>query len=438
MRIGLFGVAFAISWVALSLFSPVAPAVPAFARKTGLACSACHEVWPRLNQFGQLFRDRGYRLLSERDAPVEQNPAYWPIAARTTVGYQWLHQNLVPTDNGPVTTNQGTFGFAGLDLFAVGTLGDRLSFLVTYTPGLASSGFQLAGDAGESDLEAAWAGFNDLFGTPFLNLRVGKHALDLPVDEHRAITLSQGYQVYHFHPAGSTVSWAPGDNQAGLELYGHSELSRVRYSVSFVNERDSQVFSNALVSNPVVWAHLTGERLFGSGLLASIKGGVFGSLGFHPVSVSTFAGAPVAGTAYGVKEHFRYGAEAHLQLLSLANPLTLTGVIWGGSEDRELIANATQDAHFIGGFVEGVYTLSPRFSLVGRFERIVNTQRGDPSAPQGEGNTTAITGAVRHTFELTSRTEAAVQLELGSASIEAADGSTPNTLTGLLAVDFAL
>src|ERR1700694_4466752 len=97
------------AFFAMGLFSPVAPAVPAFARKTGLACSACHEVWPRLNDFGQLFRDRGYRLKRDRDAPVEQDPTYWPIAMRTTAGYQWLRQALVQTDAGPVTTTTGSF-----------------------------------------------------------------------------------------------------------------------------------------------------------------------------------------------------------------------------------------------------------------------------------------------------------------------------------------
>src|SRR5207302_6500794 len=87
----------------------LAAAVPAFARKTGLACSACHEVWPRLNEFGQLFRDRGYRLGRDRDTPVEQDGSYWPLAMRTTVGYQWLRQTLVPTDGGPVDTQTGTF-----------------------------------------------------------------------------------------------------------------------------------------------------------------------------------------------------------------------------------------------------------------------------------------------------------------------------------------
>ena len=30
-------------------------AIPAFARKYGLPCSACHTAWPELNNFGQIF-----------------------------------------------------------------------------------------------------------------------------------------------------------------------------------------------------------------------------------------------------------------------------------------------------------------------------------------------------------------------------------------------
>ncbi|HZR10751.1 MAG TPA: hypothetical protein VFA79_19345, partial [Myxococcales bacterium] len=144
---------FCLAFFGMGLFSPVSHAVPAFARKTGLACSACHEVWPRLNDFGQLFRDRGYRLERDRDAPVEQDGSYWPIAMRTTVGYQWLKNTLVPTDQGVVDTQTGTFGFTGLDVFAAGTLGKHLSFLIVLTPGLASSGFQLDPSAQDGDLE---------------------------------------------------------------------------------------------------------------------------------------------------------------------------------------------------------------------------------------------------------------------------------------------
>ena len=37
-----------------------AHAVPSFARQTGLACSACHTVFPELNAFGRAFKLHGY------------------------------------------------------------------------------------------------------------------------------------------------------------------------------------------------------------------------------------------------------------------------------------------------------------------------------------------------------------------------------------------
>ena len=80
-----------------------AQALPAFARKYGVACSTCHEVWPKLNDFGQLFRDNGYRMKRDRDEPVQQPFAYWPIAMRATVGYQYTVQTQVPAENGGTT-----------------------------------------------------------------------------------------------------------------------------------------------------------------------------------------------------------------------------------------------------------------------------------------------------------------------------------------------
>src|SRR5271155_5185346 len=65
-------------------FSQPAHALPAFARKFGLRCSACHESWPMLNYFGQKFKDNGYQLMNDRDAPIWQNPGYWPVVFRIT------------------------------------------------------------------------------------------------------------------------------------------------------------------------------------------------------------------------------------------------------------------------------------------------------------------------------------------------------------------
>src|ERR1700676_4680560 len=64
---------------------------PAFARKYGLPCSACHEAWPMLNNFGQTFKDNGYQLGNDRDAPNYQQPAYLPIMFRVTP--QWHRES---------------------------------------------------------------------------------------------------------------------------------------------------------------------------------------------------------------------------------------------------------------------------------------------------------------------------------------------------------
>ena len=57
---------------ALPLPSGNVRAIPAFARKYGLPCSACHTAWPELNNFGQVFRDNGYQLMNDRDSPIWQ------------------------------------------------------------------------------------------------------------------------------------------------------------------------------------------------------------------------------------------------------------------------------------------------------------------------------------------------------------------------------
>jgi len=424
--------------VLIWLASGAARAVPAFARKTGIACSACHEVWPRLNEFGQAYRDRGYRLGRERDAPIQQSQFFWPMAMRTTVGYQWLRQTLVQTDAGPTTTQTGTLGFSGLDVFVAGNLAEKVSFLVTLNPPLASAGFLRAPQDG--NLESAFVGLHDLFGSSWANLRVGKHALDLPIDEHRTITLTQGYNVYHFHLQNSASTFEPGNNQVGVEWYGHSELSRVRYSVSMLNTNGAPL-SNNLLSAPAVWAHLQGTVWLEGDLLAAVKGGLFGGVSWNPTSTLSLtpsggSPAPVVGTAARLRTARRYGAEAHLVLFSTVRPLTATGVIYLGSEDRDLLQGATRDATFAGGLAELVYTPSVRWSFIGRWERIRTTDPGADGVPLDVGNLTAVTAAVRHTFELTSRTEVAVHAELSRVQVQGA-GNLPQTTTGLLGLDFA-
>ena len=431
-----------VAAAALAVLVPgTAGAIPAFARKYNVACSTCHEAWPKLNDFGQLFRDNGYRMNRGKDNPTEQPGAYWPIAFRTTVGYQYAEQEGVPVDQPPgtTTTKTGTFGFAGLDILTAGALGEQISWLLVYTPALGSAGFGTA--PADGDLESAFIGFHRIFGTPFLNVRVGKAAPDLPVDEHRILTLTTGYNIYHFHPQGSAVTFEPGENQAGVEIYGHSELDALRYSVTMATENDD-IFSKNWISSPVVWGRISGLVHLNNSILPEVKGGIFGSAGWHPVQALTTTDpttntvTPVPGTAYSNQGYQKYGADLHLLFFSNVNPLDITGVVMFGNEDQALITNGVRSAQWIGGFVEVNWVPTFNWAIIGRWEHIATTQAGTDSTPQDEGDLTALTVAVRYTIEFSNRAAVTLHLE-GSQTTTTVSGMTPKGTAVLAGFDFA-
>src|SRR6202162_6310717 len=107
-------------------------ALPAFARKYGLRCSACHEAWPMLNYFGQKFKDNGYQLMNDRDAPIWQNNGYWPVTIRITPSWHRESTDKVAADKAATGQQQITahgFDVGGLDILSGGTLDTNISFL---------------------------------------------------------------------------------------------------------------------------------------------------------------------------------------------------------------------------------------------------------------------------------------------------------------------
>src|SRR5690242_12251433 len=122
----------------LASFTPSAQALPAFARKYGLRCSACHEAWPMLNYFGQKFKDNGYQLMNDRDAPIWQNPSYWPITLRITPFWHRESTNKIAVDSPTGVPNAASirgltnsgFDYSGLDILTGGTLDKNISFLL--------------------------------------------------------------------------------------------------------------------------------------------------------------------------------------------------------------------------------------------------------------------------------------------------------------------
>src|SRR5271165_7388824 len=195
-----------------------ANALPAFARKYGLRCSACHESWPMLNYFGQKFKDNGYQLMNDRDASIWQNPGYWPVTFRIIPLWHRVSTGKVPVDQGTGITRVTTSGFdlSGLDFHTGGTLEKNFSFYV-----LPSS------DATATfHFETAMARLDNIANSPWLNIKVGKFELNNLLSEKRILTLTGNggiYQTYHFIPVGDgNIFGQIGDNQFGLEYMGHS------------------------------------------------------------------------------------------------------------------------------------------------------------------------------------------------------------------------
>src|SRR6202171_807123 len=102
--------------VVLGSASP-ADGLPGFARKYGLRCSACHEAWPMLNYFGQKFKDNGYQLMNDRDAPIWQNPGYWPVTFRIIPYWQRQSSDKTQIDTpAGIGAGEAQISFTGFNL----------------------------------------------------------------------------------------------------------------------------------------------------------------------------------------------------------------------------------------------------------------------------------------------------------------------------------
>src|ERR1700687_2381878 len=226
-------VALALTFLLLGT-SQSANAFPAFARKYGLRCSACHESWPVLNYFGQKFKDNGYQLMNDRDDPIWQKPRYWSVTFRIVPMWRRVSTDHVAVDQGSGTTRVTTSGFdlSGLDFHTRGTLEKNFSFYV-----LPSSD-----NTGSFHFETVMARLDNLFGSPWFNLKRGKFELDNLLSEKRILTLTGNggiYQLYHFIPLrDGNIFGQMGDNQLGVEVMGHSYNDRTRYSVALLSSND--------------------------------------------------------------------------------------------------------------------------------------------------------------------------------------------------------
>jgi hypothetical protein len=390
-------------------------AIPAFARKYGLPCSACHTAWPELNNFGQVFRDNGYQLMNDRDSPIWQNPSYFPISFRITPSWHRESTNNQQVDavpgnglgDGIGSYTQAGFDLSGMDLWSAGTLYKNISFVL-----LPSSD-----PTAVWHFESAFIRFDNLHGSSWLNIKFGRFELDNLISEKRFLFLSNNgglYQIYHFNVPGDSNNFGYGDNQIGVELAGHSANSYTRYSVSFLSSNEggvnftTDVVPNAPPANRSYDVNLAFSQAFnapgppGESGFGQERVGAFAYIGQRPTYYQTEDGVPLVGL--GNKPFFRIGFAGDLSYKNLElMPLFMYGhdnpYLGTVLPSTAPLPTGAQAPTFYGGFLEAHYYFNPQNVALARFEQINVGQQSFNNVSAGasgsNGNITAFSFGYR-------------------------------------------
>jgi hypothetical protein len=451
-----------------------ASALPAFARKYGMPCSSCHEAWPMLSPFGQQFKDNGYQMGNDRDAPIFQNPAYWPVTFRITPMWHRESQDKVQVDgsngvggNEATVTTHG-FDLSGLDFHTGGTLANNFSFYVLPSSDPFAS----------FHFESVWARMDNVFGTPWINIKLGKFELDNLLSEKRILTLtsiSGVYTNYHFQPFSRPgvpegYTFGIGDNQLGLEWMGHSKDDRWRVSAALLSENEG---TPGLPTNRGYGGYFAGSRAFQVGSLGLQRVGGFAYVGEEPtyfqynltsstvVGTDSVTGAPITsastaglpGTGIGNKGIQRYG----LIGMWYIKKFDITTIYfhshdsaWLGTNTAAtpgaLLPEGAKAPTWNGGLFESHYMFNPQLLLINRFEMTRVSQQpfggaADPATayipnPGDLGNANVLTFGVRYYPFISSRAgfayhgEYAIIWQKGASPVTFSNQTTSSLLFG--------
>ncbi len=146
-------VALALATVAAAtVFAPEASAVPAFARQTGMACSACHQQhFPIINAFGRAFKAAGFTMMGSQEKIEGEGlsiPGVLNAAVLMKARFQKTNGTEAADNVGGSTTNSGQWQIPDeLSLFFGGRVaeGEMLKVGMIMENNMAAAGALIAG-----------------------------------------------------------------------------------------------------------------------------------------------------------------------------------------------------------------------------------------------------------------------------------------------------
>ena len=324
-----------------------AAAIPAFARRYGVACDFCHQGYPKLNPMGQRFEERGMRMAQEDPFVASEWLRGVPVSLRASAS-RWF------VDRGRDTS------FGAAKAISSGSLGRRLSYWADYRL-LVRQG----DDTFEGQVDNAWAQVEVVQGGR-LYARAGRFELDLPFTAARTPHLF-AYEVYLENPGFEYDTI--GLPQHGLEL-GGGLPGDLRWSAAVVAGRDRPGASSLIEDAEGFDANLFLRAA------KRVEQHRFG--GFAYLGRNTLALAP--GIVWD-DSILRLGVDLNVWF----DRLNLYGVVLYGRNDNP-VATATrprgtmQEATFTGGFLQADFHWRDWAIATLRGETIARG-RGYPSLP---------------------------------------------------------
>ena len=427
--------------IALPLVMPApGQAIPAFARKYGFNCMMCHTAFPKLNDWGQRYRDNGYQLPGQVGKEKTMFDSHTPIALRTAVGLNGY--SVKPNEDANYQTTSG-FGLKGLDLLAAGVMHKNISVLVIYTPRIDEPFADYTGMDGSQPgaLESASIIFSNIVPN-VLNVRVGRFEPAYHLfSSKRSYYLLSPYDVYEYPTGGNDFLF--GDNQIGVEASGHYRTG-FKYAAGLVNGTGAKPDNNKFKDVYLTLSQTIGA---GDGQSAGQRIGAFIYYGKQPMIAPVTTLIPVGDTTFtgtgpppGISPtgeydggnngaYYRYGGSASLNWKTF----NLAAMYMRARDDKAFNAlDPAKNYEYDGGFVELDYAGLWNNRLVAS---ALYNWVAPPSYDDENAKITAYSGLMRYYLGDWSAVNVALHGEYTYRKLEAGEATMTENIYSML-VDF--
>ncbi len=232
MKIKAYTLALAIAFAVIA--PGAAQAIPAFSKKYESSCTVCHTTWPKLNQYGTLFKLNGYKLIDSKDeghvATISPSKNLFlnlgkgepPISILLTGGATVLQPKTGPDGE---QSDKYICCYEGNAVKALmgGTVGPDIAYWLSLP-------------WGNENVEQGYIRFTNFFGPSYLNLDFGA----MKVIDYDAVSEGREWfasplvslRGYSTNPRSRSIGMGAPSNDTGIRIYGRPGFGKFTYEGS--------------------------------------------------------------------------------------------------------------------------------------------------------------------------------------------------------------